>query len=145
MHSIYDYHSDVGDVVFVIANQINHGKDTILKDDTLRIEVAKLNMKAGEKAVDGCDHKTAHSYLSIALSFLPDGHWESHYELSLRLSYLVASAAYSCCLYDEAEQTLRGISGRTRCFEDKLHSYFLLGRSKFTDLHISFVEYHLLS
>eukprot|EP00957_Ditylum_brightwellii_P045866 3479366-Ditylum_brightwellii.AAC.1 len=41
----------------------------------------------------------------------------------------MAGAAKSCCQYDEAEQILRGISGRTRCFEDKLPSYLLLSQT----------------
>ncbi len=78
---------DVGDrdTIFLIASQINHGKEWILKDKDLSIAVAKLNMKAGKKAIDGCDHKTAYSYLRAAQSLLPKDHWdwESNYDLSL--------------------------------------------------------------
>ncbi|KAK1738571.1 putative AAA ATPase [Skeletonema marinoi] len=119
---------DVGDTIFLIASQINHGKEWILGDKDLSIAIAELNMKAGEKALDGCDHKTAYSYLGAALSLLPNDHWRNHYDLSLRLNFLMAGAAKSCCQYDEAEQILRGISGRTRCFEDKLPSYLLLSQ-----------------
>ena len=121
---------DVGDTIFFIASQINHGREWILKARDLSIAIAELNMNAGKKAIDGCDHKTAHSYLRAASSFLHEGHWESHYDLSLRLSFLMASAANSCCLYCEAELILRGIFGRARCFEDQLSSYFLLSQSK---------------
>ena len=121
---------DVGDTIFLIASQINHGKELILGDKDLSIAIAELNMKAGEKALDGCDHKTAYSYLGAALSLLPNDHWRNHYDLSLRLNFLMAGAAKSCCQYDEAVQILRGISGRTRCFEDKLPSYLLLSQSK---------------
>jgi predicted ATPase len=121
---------DVGDTIFLIASQINHGKESIQKDKDLSIAVAKLNMKAGKKAVDGCDHKTAYSYFDAALSLLPEDNWESYYDLSLELSFLLASAANSCCLYCEAELILRGIFGRARCFEDQLSGYFLLSQSK---------------
>ena len=121
---------DVGDTIFLIASLINHGKEWILRDEELSIAFAKLNMKAGKRALDGCDHKTAYSYLEAALSLLPQQHWENHYDLSLRLNFLMAGAAKSCCQYVEAEQMLRRISERCRCFEDKLPSYYLLSQSK---------------
>ncbi len=121
---------DAEDTIFTIASQINHGKEWIVKDKDLSIGIAELNMMAGKRALDGCDYKTAYSFLAAALSFLPEDHWESHYDLSLRLNSFMAGAATSCCQYDKAEQILRGISDRTRCFEDKLPSYYLLSQSK---------------
>jgi hypothetical protein len=121
---------DVGVAIFFIASQINHGREWILKDRDLSIAIAELNMNAGKKAIDGCDHKTAHSYLRAASSFLREGHWENHYDLSLRLSFLMASAANSSCHYDEAELILRRISEKARCLEDKLPCYLLLNRSE---------------
>ena len=88
-------------------------------------------MKAGKKALDGCDHKTAYFYLLAALSLLPEDHWESHYDLSLRLSFLMANAANSASQHDEAELILRRIFEKARCLEDKLPSYYLLSQSKY--------------
>ena len=122
---------DVGNTIFLIASQINHGKELIQTDEEeLRLAVAKLNMKAGKKALDGCDHETAYSFLQVALSLLPEDHWESDYDLSLRVSFLLASAASSCYQYDEAQLTLRRIFEKASCLEDKLPSYLLLSRSK---------------
>ena len=73
-----------GDTIFFIASQINHGKEWILQDKDLSISVAKLNMMAGKEAIDGCDPKTAYSYFGVALTLLPEDHWESNYDLSLR-------------------------------------------------------------
>lgn len=123
---------DVGDTLFLIANQVNHGHECISGDEELNISIAfaKLNMRAGKRALDGCDHKTAYSYLKVALSLLPADHWESHYDLSLRLHFLASSAANSCCHYDEAERMSRSIFERSRCFEDKVPSFLLLSQSK---------------
>ena len=122
--------NDVGDTILLTASQINHGKEWIIKDKELSIDIAELNMKAGKKALDGCDHKTAYSYLMFAVSLLPEDHWDRYYDLSLRLNLLLAGAANSCCLYDEAEQlTRRGLS-HARCLEDQLPSYILLSESK---------------
>ena len=83
-------------------------------------------MKAGEKAIDGCDQKTAYSYLDTALSLLPEDHWESHYDLSLRLNFLLAKAAISTFQYDEAESIIRKLVEKARCVNDQLPSYLLL-------------------
>ena len=122
--------NDAGNTILLIAGQINHGREWIISDKDFRIAVAELNMKAGKKAIDGCDHKTAYSYLRFAMSLLPNDHWESHYDLSLSLSFLFSSAANSSCRYDEAEQMIRRTLQMARCLEDQLPSYLLLSQSK---------------
>ena len=130
LHSICSQ-KDAKDTILLTASQINHGKEWILNDNDLCIDIAGLNMKAGEKAIDGCDHKTAYSYLSTALSLLPEGHWESHYDLSLRLNFLLARAAISTFQYDEAESIIRKlVVKKARSLNDQLPSYLLLIDSK---------------
>ena len=101
-----------------------------MRDTDLSIAIAELNMKAGKMALDGCDHKTAYSYLGVALSLLPNDHWSSHYDLSLRLYFLKSSAANSICQYYEAELFLRMTLEKARCLDDQLPSYLLLSQSK---------------
>ncbi len=129
LHSVCDG-KDVGDTILLIATQINHGKESMLKDDELCFPVVKLNMAAGKMAIDSCRHKTAYAYLEVASSLLPNDHWESHYYISLRLGFMMASAANSSCRYDDAEKILRTILKEARCTKDKLPSYFLLSQSK---------------
>ena len=119
---------DVGNTIFLIASQINHGKEFIEKDDAL--SVAKLNLKAGKLALDGCDHTMAYNYLFASLSLLPDDSWESYYDLSLRLNFLMARAANSSCRYNEAELILQTIFKRAQCLHDKLSAYFLQATSE---------------
>ena len=131
LYSICEGKDDVGDTIMLIASQINHGKELIEKDDPLRIPVAKLNMKAGQMALDGCDHKTAYFYFHAAVSLLPDDSWRSNYDLSLRLNFCLAAAANSSCKYDDAEGTLNIIYEKARCLEDKLPAYELTVESKY--------------
>ena len=133
--------SDVRDIIFSIADQINHGIDGVLGiSSELRLDLAELNEMAGVKAVDCSDYVTARSYLNIALSLLPTDHWISHYDRSLRLSFLLARSAYSCGDVEKAQGILQEILGECRCIEDKLEAYFLLVTSKyehFKDLDFS--------
>jgi predicted ATPase len=129
LHSVCDG-KDVGDTMLLIAIQINHGKEFVLKDDELCLPIVKLNMAAGKMSIDSCRHKTAYSYLEVASSLLPDDHWESYYDISLRLNFMMASAANSSCKYDEAEIILQRILKEARCTKDKLPSYLLLSQSE---------------
>ena len=121
---------DDEDTSLLIASQLNHGKESFKKDN-LCMTAAMLNMKAGKKALDGCHYKTAYSYLDTAQSLLSDDNWESHYDLNLRLHFLLARAANSSCKYDEAELILQTTCEKARCFEDKVPSYYLLVTSEF--------------
>ena len=129
LHSTFG-DNDADNTVTLIASQINHGKEFFQEDKELSLEFSKLNMKAGKKALDGCDHKTAYWYLLTALSLLPLDHWESQYDFSLRLHSLLAGAANSSCQYEEADQKLQTIFEKARCLEDKLPSYLLQSQSE---------------
>ncbi len=124
------HEKDVGETILLIATQINHGKESIQKDDELCLPIVKLNMAAGKMAIDSCRHKTAYAYLEVASSLLPNNHWECHYDISLRLGFMMASAANSSCKYDDAEEILRGILKEALCTKDKLPTYFLLAQRK---------------
>ena len=133
---------NVGDTILVIASQINHGKESIQKNDELCISMAELNMAAGKKAIESCRHKEAYSYLNNALSLLPDDHWNSNYDLSLRVSFMMASAANSSSMYDEAEMLLQRIFEKGRCTTDKLPSYHLLVTSECLGV---FLNFHMMT
>ena len=129
LHSVCEG-KDVGDTILLIASQIYHGKESIMKNDELRIPIVKLKMAAGMKAMESCRHKTAFSYLKAAWSLLPDDCWGSYYDISLRLNFMMASAANSSCEYDDAVLILQRIMKEARCTKDKLPSYFVLSQRK---------------
>ena len=139
LHSAYkkDNDTDNGKEFFkgvkinrLIASQINHGKEFFEEDKELSLEYSKLNMKAGKQALDDCDHKTAYCYLLTSLSLLPAEKWESHYDFSLRLHFLLADAAKSSCQYEAAQLILCRVFEKARCLEDKLPSYLLQTESE---------------
>ena len=73
-----------------------------------------MNMKAGKRAADRLSHQTAYSYFHIASSMLPQDQWENQYDLTLQLSFLLASAANCSCKYDEAQLILQTIIRNAR-------------------------------
>ena len=67
---------EVGDIQFVIVIHINQGLQLIDTHPSLRMEIAELNMKAGNLGLDLSDFATANSYFSVTLSLLPEDHWK---------------------------------------------------------------------
>ncbi|KAL3764630.1 LOW QUALITY PROTEIN: hypothetical protein ACHAW5_001823 [Stephanodiscus triporus] len=129
------------DIIFSIIDQIKHGIDN-LEDESivLRIDIAKLNELAGMKAATCSDHVTSWSYLTFALSLLPNDHWKSHYDLSLRFSLRLAKSCYSCGDLEKAQCILAETLGQCHSLEDKLPgnallAIILLDRKSFIDAY----------
>jgi len=72
-------------MLFAIVDQINHGASELTDPDE-KVQVAELNLLAGEKASRACAFLPASVYLLQGCVFLDEGNsWRDHYELSLRL------------------------------------------------------------
>jgi len=123
LRSTFKVH-DLGDAIFQVVDQINHGVPSLIQPE-VQVDVADLNFSAGSRAMKLSDYKTAYSYLNNALSLLPQGHWNSHYELSLRLYFLKSKAAYSRGNIEEAHRSLKQILEKGRCADDMLDAYHL--------------------
>jgi len=74
---------------FAIVSQINRGL-LLVESPSLRMEIAELNMKAGNLSLDRSDFVTANSYFSVTLSLLSEDHWEIMPTFSRSLYYSVA-------------------------------------------------------
>ena len=121
---------DIGEVVFAIADQINHDMYSLTQRPAMCVDIAELNLTAAKKAIDRSDHATARSYLNVAISLLPQDHWTIQYELSLCLYSLLAKTAYACGCPDKANIALQTVLAEGRCTEDKLDAYHLLATLK---------------
>lgn len=75
---------DVEEMIFFIVDNMNKGEKLISETDK-RMEVAKLNLQAGERALSMSAFQSASKYLMSGVSFLDPGSWVTHYDLSLRL------------------------------------------------------------
>ena len=113
-----------GGAMFTIVDQINHGIPSLIQHKMQR-NVVELNFDSASRAMDRSDHETAQSYLNNALALLPNDHWTSNYEFSLRLFSLSANAAYSSGNIEKAYDSLKEILKQGRCLEDKLDAYCL--------------------
>lgn len=117
---------EIGDAQFMVVGQINRGLELIKSHSSLRMEIAELNMKAGNLALDRSDFVTANSCFSVTLSLLPDDHWESMHSFCLSLYYSVAKAAYSSSHLEKAQKALQKVIDESKCLDDKLDALHLL-------------------
>lgn len=119
--------SDVDDIIFSLADQINHGScGESNQSSELRFDFANINELAGNKAVELSDFATARSYLSVALSLLPSDHWQSHYDRSLRVCFLLAKSCYSCGNAEKGYSIAQTIISEAHNLNDKLDAYYLV-------------------
>ena len=72
---------DLSGIIFQIMDQINLGKSLI--EPARQVDVAKINLRAGSRAMDLSDFQTAQSYLNEASTLLEQqkNPWSSNYEL----------------------------------------------------------------
>lgn len=118
----------MGDIIFSIVDQVNHGIDgSLICSLELRLDFAHLNEMAGVKAMECADYAAAGLYLNTALSLLPTDRWTNptHYDQTRRLHFLLAKSAYSSGDLDKAQDILQEILREAHCLMDKLDSFYL--------------------
>ncbi|HEY9301513.1 MAG TPA: AAA family ATPase, partial [Phormidium sp.] len=79
--------------IFEIVDHLNLGSE-LITDKTEQIEIAKLNLIAGQKAKAATAHAAATKYLQVGLGLLEDFTWDSEYELTLSLHTEAVEAAF---------------------------------------------------
>jgi predicted ATPase/GAF domain-containing protein/tRNA A-37 threonylcarbamoyl transferase component Bud32/two-component sensor histidine kinase len=79
--------------IFAIVDHLNLGLE-LISDEFELIEIARLNLIAGQKAKTATAYAAAIEYLKIGLGLLVKDSWQTHYELTLALHTEAAEAAY---------------------------------------------------
>lgn len=79
--------------IFEIVDHLNLGIE-LIADAVERIEIAKLNLTAGQKAKAATAYTAATEYLQVGLRLLGDFSWDAEYELTLSLHTEAAEAAF---------------------------------------------------
>ena len=104
--------------LFDIANHMNIGAE-LVDDAAERLELAKLNLRAGTRAKDATAYQSAAEYLGAGIRFLPDDTWSSAYELTFELHKSRAECIYLLGDFDQAETLLDMLMSRAEVRQDK--------------------------
>ena len=101
------------------VGQINHGGPQAVIDCEQAVVVANLNLDAGRKAVNMSDFFSAYSFFNHGISFLPSGHWDNNYDLSLELFNWAVKCALMNADHDSFNVLTSQIMHYAKCFEDR--------------------------
>jgi predicted ATPase len=119
---------DLDDLLFTIAGNMNYGLRHIYHP-LQKIEVAHLNLKAGEKAIKSSSFHSAVGYLKSGLLLLGDDAWEDQYDLIIQLHDAVSEALFVSGEFSTLRSLAEAPLAKARCFEDKLGIYINIVRS----------------
>lgn len=113
---------EIDRMLFVAVDQLNRGA-TKIKNPLERIDLARLNLKAGKRAILSSAFISAAAYFKAGISVLPKDHWQSQYNLSLELFCKLADAEYCNGHFFRMEGVIEKICQFGRTFEDKFPAY----------------------
>ena len=122
--------SENDELFFVAVNQINRGGAEVLTDPNQKVMVAKLNLKAGKRAIELSDFSTALKLFEHGTSFLNnEERWTTQYSLSLDL--FDAAVETACALNNAAgvQRLSEPILAHGKCNDDKLKCLYAVFRS----------------
>jgi predicted ATPase/signal transduction histidine kinase len=108
--------------IFDIVTHLNVGRD-LLATEAEKLELAKLNYKAGKKAKAAMAFTVANSHFSIALQLLPVDGWSAHYKLTLDLHREHAECKYLLGDFARSEELLTEAIAHGRSRLDKGLAY----------------------
>ncbi|MCD4677513.1 MAG: GAF domain-containing protein, partial [Desulfobacula sp.] len=100
--------NEIDEQIFNITDQMNSGSN-IITESKERVELALLNLKAGQKKLDFSSLEAAEKYFQTGIALLPTDAWVSNYKLSLSLFSHRCEILYVIGKYSEAEQTFNQV------------------------------------
>jgi len=120
--------------IFEIVGHLNPGISLIVNPGE-RIELARLNLIAGHKAMTSNAYAAALEYLSQAIDLLPKDAWTEHYAFTLELHHHRLDAAYLNTQYEDLEawgeivlQQATSLLDRIKVYETRMMALQSQGR-----------------
>ena len=114
--------NELRDNIFYIVNHLNQGVECI-SSATERINLAQLNLIAGEKAKNSTAYDSAVMYLRAGVELLTDDSWQEEYELTYGLYRELMQCEYLNLNYQESERFFSMLIEHARSNVDKAGIY----------------------
>ena len=110
--------------IFEIVDQLDRGLHFI-KDLDESLQLAHLNLLAGERAKESAAYSPAYIYVKTGVGLLGEREfaWEHQYELSLKLYSMAADMAYMSAQFDKMDEALAEVFARARTLLERIPSY----------------------
>jgi predicted ATPase len=121
---------EVDENLFVITNLLNQEVANRKYGLIKRIDIAKLNLRAGRTAIESSAFQAAATYFEKGIEMLPETAWVCEYELSLALHSAAAKAQYCVGNFEAMKLHCDAVLSQTnRPFIDKRQAYNTLLQS----------------
>jgi predicted ATPase/signal transduction histidine kinase/DNA-binding response OmpR family regulator/tRNA A-37 threonylcarbamoyl transferase component Bud32 len=91
--------------IFETVNHFNKAQ-TLIKEQSKKLDLAKLNYQAGIKAIKTTAYQSGLSFLQTGISLLPENKWEEYYDLTFNLYLNCSECEYLTGNLDRAEKRL---------------------------------------
>ncbi|NET14437.1 MAG: serine/threonine-protein kinase PknK, partial [Okeania sp. SIO1H6] len=111
--------------IFTLVDHLNKGRD-LLQESGERVELVKLNLKAGKRAKEAIAYGSAKDYLQIALEELPETIWSNEYTLALDLYKELAEVEYLNGNFDESQYFINLALEKAKTVIECTDFYYLL-------------------
>jgi PAS domain S-box-containing protein len=116
---------DIESNLFDIVGHLNQGIELIL-DESEKIELAELNLRAGIKAKNSTAYHQSAEFLNHAIYLLPNDAWEAHYPLTLELYKHRAQALFLSGNLEQSEKDIDVLLTKAADRYDKADVYLII-------------------
>ena len=99
------------DNLFTIAAHLNLGRPEHI-DEYQRLQLAQINLHAGNKAINALATQAANEYFRSGLALLTESAWQAQYQLMFRLHQKLAKTELMCGRYEQSELLLNELLKR---------------------------------
>ncbi|MBE9129492.1 MULTISPECIES: AAA family ATPase [unclassified Coleofasciculus] len=108
--------------IFDIVNQLNFSIE-LINNESERVQLAQLNLIAGQKAKASAAYASAFDYLQVGIKLLGGDRWQKQYHLTLTLYEEAAEAAYLRGDFEQMTQLTDTVFKRGKTILDKVKVY----------------------
>ncbi len=107
--------------LFNLMSQFNQGL-TEINDPIEQVEIASLNLSAGQRAASSTAYESALNYAKIGLSLLPFDRWQQCEELSRSLYTLAAETAHLSGHFDQTPEFVATLRNYSKSMFDRVNA-----------------------
>ena len=111
--------------LFELVDHLNLGRELITETQG-QIELARLNLEAGQKAKEATAYAAAQQYLIVGMEYLTDDSWIDNYELISQLYREKSEVEYLNGNYEQSECLIKLLLSKTRSSREKADTYSFL-------------------
>ena len=115
---------NLDEIVFRIVTQLNQAINLIV-DPQERLDLARLNLRAGQKARASTAYATASHLLTQAQVLLGKNSWKHHYALTFEVLFEFAGCQYLCGEFDTAEALFKEVIDHSLTLAEKIQIYIM--------------------